>query len=75
MLQASYNFLIQIICFNAGSISFTRNVIFEVGDVLQLFYKQEGHDGPVTLTWVYIALREPDLELIQANILTKIHND
>ena len=32
--------------------------------------KQEGHDGPVTLTW---ALWEPDL--IKANILTKIHND
>ena len=34
--------------------------------------KQEGHDGPVMLTW---ALWEPDLELIKANILIKVQND
>ena len=32
---------------------------------------QEGHDGSVRLNWV----KEPDLELIEANILTKIHDD
>ena len=28
------------------------------------FEKQEGHDGPVSLTW------EPDIEMIKTNILT-----
>ena len=39
--------------------------------------KQDGHDGTVMLTWVsyHILIREPDLELIKANILAKIHND
>ena len=38
--------------------------------------KQVGRDGPVWLTWVllFTALREPDLEMIKANILTKIHD-
>ena len=35
--------------------------------------KQEGHDGPVSLTC--IALTEPDLKIIMANILTEIHDD
>ena len=34
------------------------------------FYKQEGHDG-----LSIIALWEPDLELIKANILIKVQND
>ena len=48
---------------------------FSGGKVKKEQWKQEGHDGPVTLTWVSEHLREPDLELIKANILTKIHND
>ena len=39
-----------------------------------MFRKQEGHDGPVSLVCT-IALRERDLEMIEANILTKIHDD
>ena len=35
--------------------------------------KQEGHDDPGHLC--IISLREPDLEMIKANILTKIHDD
>ena len=34
--------------------------------------KQEGHDGPVNAHLSIIALWEPDLELIKANILIKI---
>ena len=48
-------------------------IISKSHEHLQTMTKQEGHDGPVTLVWV--SLREPDLELIKAHILTKIHND
>ena len=37
--------------------------------------EQEGHDGPVMPYLSITALREPDLELIKANILTKIRDD